>query len=217
MSNSVNVTYICVSKSTTCKIWAFKHITSCFKVLTVIVCFFDIIKDKLCSLFSFFDSFFGITLSDISFNCVSKSIHTGCRSNMRWQAYCKLRVKYSVLRPKTSIVNSILLVSFRVSYYCGNSCFRACTCCCRNSEERWKCLMNFKLTSHSTNRLLRLYNPCTCCFSAVHWRTAAKCYNALTVVLIIHILALFDIRDSRVRLNTIINNIFNPNFFEFLE
>jgi len=35
--------------------------------------------------------------------------------------------------------------------------------------------------------------------------------------LIIHILAFFDIRDSRVRLNTIINNIFNPNFFEFLD
>ena len=50
--------------------------------------------------------------------------------------------------------------------------------------------------------------------SAIHRRAAAECNNSLASVLGVHILALFDVRNSRVWLNAVINNVFNSNFFE---
>ena len=74
--------------------------------------------------------------------------------------------------------------------------------------------MYLKLSTHITNGLIRLNHSCACCLSAVHCGTAAESDNTLTSVLIIHILAFLDIRNSRIRLNAVINDILNADFFE---
>ena len=77
--------------------------------------------------------------------------------------------------------------------------------------------MYFKLASHITNRLIRLYNSCTGSLCTVHRWTAAECDNTLAAVLDIHILTFLNVRNCRIRLNAVVNNIFNANLIELCE
>ena len=121
--NSVNITYISVSESTTCIIRALEHILSCFKILTVVVSFFKIFMNKLCSNLRLSDSVLCVAVADICLNSMSHCIHTCCRSDVWWQTYGKFRVKHSILRTKTSIVDGIFLMSFGIGYNSSNCCF----------------------------------------------------------------------------------------------
>ena len=219
MRDCVYVSDVGTGERATCDERSVLHFVSCFKVVAVVVSLFQILMDKLNCLDAVLFGLCGVFAADVTFDCVSQSVHTGGGSNVRGQTDCEFGIHHDIPRYNLRVVNGVFFMRIGIADNSGKSCFRTCAGRRGNRDERGKfserfAQSNFQHAFKLGYRFFGKHDARADAFCTVHGRTAAESDNDVAIVFLVNAKTVFDVGDGGIGHYVMVNDSLHSFFFK---